>query len=368
MSVSLSRAVFVFGVLLVGACSSDSVGPPPKPPVGSLEPAETPSLGANVATQKERELPELYAAALASSGDAGSSFSRLVPLLNPDLAGFWSPTVPPAHDSAGIVAAHEALFGAFDDRTLKLSRIWRTASEQSIEWTMTGKQEREWMGVPPTHRAVAFRGLTLLWTKDDGTLVDIHVYFDAGLLRGQLLGTAPKELTTTASSPPAAVAGPPQVFEATPASEAEEARNVGIVKSWLGALENNKEADYLDVLADAIEVVTDEARWVGRDDARKYYKAVHKAIGQLDTTVNDAWGTPGFAVVEYDIDGEQLGSYSWVPLLASMPPRTTQLAHFDLVDVCEIRDGKISHVSRFGNPSQVLGRPAPPAADGGVRP
>jgi hypothetical protein len=107
----------------------------------------------------------------------------------------------------------------------------------------------------------------------------------------------------------------------------------------------------------------------GKDDVRKYYRATHKAIGQLDTTVNNDWGVAQYAIVEYDIDGEQLGAFSWIPLLAAVPARTTQLAHFDIVDVCEIRDGKIAHVWRYDNPTQVLGgSQAPLRGDAGAHP
>ena len=40
---------------------------------------------------------------------------------------------------------------------------------------------------------------------------------------------------------------------------------------------------------------------------------MHKAIGQLDTTVDNAWGVGRFAVVEYTIAGEQVAPLGWVP-------------------------------------------------------
>lgn len=353
---------------LLAACSSDTVPPPPKAPTGSLQPVAVADGGADVVTAKERALPDLYARALSSSSpDAGAPFSGLAPLLNPDLAQFSSPGLPPAHDPAGIVAAHASLFGAFDDRQLTLTRVWRTPNEQSLEWVMTGKHARDWMGVAATQKPVAFKGLTLLWTKDDGTLIDIHVYFDVGLLKAQLSGSGPKDLL--ALPPPTPPTGPAQVFEQTQTGSVDEQSNVAVVKARLSALENNKEPDYLATLADDVEVYTLESSspMIGKDDARKYFKATHKAIGQLDTTVNNAWGVAAYAVVEYDLDGEQLGPFSWIPLLAPLPANTTQLAHFDLVDVCEIQGGKITRVWRYDSPAEVLGRStsSSPATAGG---
>lgn len=351
-----SNLLMALSLLVVAACSEETVAPPPKPPVGALEPVAIVDGGADTVTAKERALPELYAKALSSPGaDGGAPFSGLAPLLNPDLAQFSAPGVTPAHEPSGIIAAHATLFGGFDDRRMTLTRVWRTPNEQSIEWVMTGKHAREWMGVPATQKPVAFKGMTLLWTKDDGTIVDIHVYFDIGLLRAQLAGTGPKELLALPS--PTGAPAAPQVFEQTQTGSANEKGDVAIVRSWLDALENNKEADYVGALADDVEIYTLESAspMKGKEDARKYYKATHKAIGQLDTTVNDAWGVAEYAIVEYDIDGEQLGAFTWIPLLAPLPARTTQLAHFDIVDVCEIRDGKIVRIWRYDDPAQIIG-------------
>jgi hypothetical protein len=345
------------------ACSSETVAPPPRPPVGSLEPVAEKAQSKDVVTNKERALPGLYAQALSSqsSPGGGAPFAGVIPLLNPDLAEFMTPGIPPAHEPEGIVAAHATLFGAFDDRKMTLTRVWRTPNEQSIEWVMTGKHARAWMGVAPTGKAVAFKGLTLLWTKDDGTLVDIHVYFDSGLLKAQLGGDGPKELV--AMPMPPAPSGDPQVIE-EPSASSEDSPNIRVVKGWLDALETNKDVAYGAAMADGATIDTLESATPMKspDDLRGYYRGVHKAIGQLDTTVNNAWSAGTYAIVEYDLDGEQLSAYSWIPLLAHQPSRSARLAHFDLVDVCEIRDGKIGHIWRYDSPAQMLEAGASPDA------
>jgi hypothetical protein len=113
-------------------------------------------------------------------------------------------------------------------------------------------------------------------------------------------------------------------------------------------------------LSDGAEIYTLQSPQPLRapDDVRKYFRATHKAIGQLDTIVNNSWGVAEFAVVEYDLDGEQLGPFSWIPLLANAPSRNTQVAHFDLVDVCEIRGGKIARIWRYDTPGQMLAAPS----------
>jgi ketosteroid isomerase-like protein len=331
----------------VGACSSEAVEPPPKPPVGSLDAVRVVGPSVDTVTAKERALPNLYANALSSQpGDTTAPFAQLAPLLNPDVAGFQSPGMSPVHDPAAIVEAHGKLFGAFDDRKMTLTRIWRSPSEQTLEWVMSGTQARPWAGVAPTHRRVVFQGVTLLWTKDDGSLTDIHVYFDAALVKGEL-GAGPKDVEAAAAALPEVPASKPQEFDQT--GPTDDNKNADLVKGALDALENNKEAEYVGAMADNLEVKTQErvAAAKGKAEAKAYYRAMHKAIGQLDTTVMGAWSVGSYAIVEYAIAGEQLGPIMWIPAARD------RVVRWEVVDICEIRDGKIGHVWRYDNPSQI---------------
>jgi hypothetical protein len=122
-----------------------------------------------------------------------------------------------------------------------------------------------------------------------------------------------------------------------------------VVKAALDALENNNEAAYVASMTDDVDVSTLEraspAR--GKADARTYYKTMHKTIGQLDTTVMGAWGVGQFAIVEYSIAGEQLGPIMWIPA------QRDRVVRWELVDVCEIHDGKIARIWRYDNPIQI---------------
>jgi ketosteroid isomerase-like protein len=339
----------LFSLTVVVACSSETVGPPPKPPIGSLTPVAASGPKVDTVTAKERALPELYAKALSSSAaDGGAQFGEIAPLMNADLSGFSSPGTTPEHDPAAIAAAHDKLFGAFDDRKVTLTRIWRTPGEQTLEWILTGTHARAWKGVAPTHKPVTIKGVTLLWTKDDGSITDIHVYFDVAVVRAEL-GAGPKDVEAPAPVPPPA--GGPQDFQQALPPSADETKNVDVVKSALDSLENLGEAGYVGVMADDLEVDSlEHATPVerGKVDAKAYYKAMHKAIGQLDTTIMGEWGVGKFAIVEYSIAGEQIGAIQWIP------SQRDKVVRFELVDICEVRDGKIARVWRYDNPGQVL--------------
>jgi hypothetical protein len=331
---------------LAAACSSATVAPPPVPPVNwqSLNAQPVVDAGADIVTAKERALADAYAAALASPG-----FAQLGSQLDED-AHFASPGMDDAHGRSSVVHAHDLLFGAFDERKVTTSRVWRTPSEQTVEWTMAGIHTRDWMGVTARHKPVSFRGLTLLWTKDDGSITDAHVYIDVAVVKAQL-GVGPKELL--ALPPPTLPASPAQVFEET--ASAEEKNEVGVVRAALDALENKSEPQYVGAMADDVEINTlcraQPAR--GKDDAKAYFKAMHKAIGQLDTTLDNAWGVAQFAVVEYFITGEQRGPIGWVPA------QRDKLIRLQIVDVAEVHEGKIARIWRYDNLAQIAASPTP---------
>jgi len=334
---------WILAVLVCSSCSGETVAPPPAPPVNwnSLAPRPAIDAGADIVSAMERTLPETYSRALASEG-----FAPLSPLLNDD-AHFASPGFQDANGRMAVVRAHEVLFGAFDQRKVVVDRVWRTPSEQTIEWTMSGVQARDWQGVPAKHRPVSFNGLALLWTRDDGTIVDVHLYTDVAVIKGQL-GVGPKELV---GLPPAVPAATPQVIEQT--GSPDESAPVTIVRSALDGLEGNNEGAYVAAMADDVEIHTQgraqPAR--GKDEAKAYFKAMRKAIGQLDTTVDNAWGVAQYAVVEYSIAGEQLGPIGWIPA------QRDKVVRMELVDIAEVREGKIIRIWRYDNPSQIVGNP-----------
>lgn len=326
---------------LVAACTSSTVGPPPAPPVDwhAFDVHRVLDAGPSGPTAKERAVAETYAAAMASPG-----LAQLAPSLDASVQ-FAFPGMSDARGRDAVLRAHGALFGAFDSRTIAMTRVLRTESAHALEWTMSGTQTQAWMGVAATRKTVSFKGLTILWTKDDGSIVDVHVYFDIAVVKAQL-GVGPKELLVL--PPPATGAtGAPQVFEQT--NSPDEKNNVAAVHAALDALENNNLAGYVATMTDDIEVYTlGRAQPMrGKDDMRASFKALHKAIGQLDTTVHNEWGIAQFAVVEYDIAGEQLGPIGWIAV------QRENVVRLHVVDVVEIRNAKIARVWRYDNPAEI---------------
>jgi hypothetical protein len=326
-------------LLLAAACSGETVAKPPPAPVNWQSFARSfTDAGASSPSAKESAIAQQYGDALGSPG-----FALLGHLLNEDAHfSFPAASLDDVTGRDAVVQAHAALFGAFDPRRFVASRVLRTASEQTVEWTLSGVQSRDWMGATATHKPVVFQGVTLLWTKDDGTVTDVHVYFDVAAVKAQV-GAGPRELEGLA--PPAIPSGPAQVVEAGP----QVPESAATVRTALAALENNSESAYVDTMADEVEVHTldraDPAR--GREEQRAYFKAIHKAIAQLDTTIDIALSVGAYAVVEYSITGEQLAPIGWVPL------QRDRVVKLHVVDVAEVQNAKVARVWRYDNPSEM---------------
>ena len=333
---ALTPALFIgFVGFVAAACSSELVARPPPPPVNwrSLEVRPPPpDAGPTSATRKERAAGDAYLKALESPG-----FAALGRLLDEDVHFAFAGSKD-VHGRENAVHMHDVLLGAFDARTFVTTRGLLTDSAQVIEWTMTGVHRA-------SHKRVALRGLTLLSTKDDGSLVDVHVYFDEALVNAQL-GVGPRGLVEL-PPPPAPTAAPQEVQQV---HSPEESANAAVVRDSLEAFENKAALAYLATMSEDVEVTTLEAAKParGKTDALAYFKAMHKAIAQLDTGIDNIWGIGSFVVVEYHIVGEQRGPLGFIPA------QKDNLFKMFVVDVVELQGGKIARVWRFDNPRQIL--------------
>jgi hypothetical protein len=336
----LTAFPFAMAAVLV-ACSGENAGSPPPAPIDwhSFDVPHGPVVVSPGPTPRERAVAEAYAGVIGSS-DLSALQSRLAGDVH-----FAFPGLPEGRGKESVVRSHETLFGPFDQRVMRIMRLWRTESAQVLEWTMTGVQTREWMGAPVTGKPVAFKGLTVLSTKDDGTISDVHVYFDVAMVKAQL-GVGPKGL---AAVPPAtAPGGPPEELDQSHGPD--EANNVLVARATIDALEKNDEAAYAATMTEDVVVETLERAQPmrGREEERAYFRSMHRVIGMLDTTLDIAWGVTRYAVAEYFIAGEQIGPLGWVPL------QRDNVVRLQVADVMEIRDGKVAHIWRYDNPAQIL--------------
>ena len=284
-----------------------------------------------------RPVAGLYARAIESP-----QFVSLSPALDEAADGSF-PGLAEVIGREQVVALHELLFGAFDNRSMNLRRVFTTAGMQAVEWTLSGVQARDWMGVPATRAPVVFEGVTLLWTAGR-TISDVHTYFDVASVKAQL-GAGPKELRGIARLRPPS--GPPETYRENDAPR--ELGNASVVRRELDALGLDDSKNYLATMVGAVEVGSVEPTQAahGKAEARAYYQRMHGDIWSLDTTITNVWGISRFVVVEYRIGGMQMRSLGWVP------PRADNVVTLHMVDVVELRDEEITQIARYGNLAEI---------------
>ncbi len=330
--------------LVASACAAETVSMPPPAPVhfspAGAATAAKPS--PTVATQRERGVADAYVKALASPG-----LIEIGLLVGEDVRFTFG-----THDTRGrqaVIKAHDKVFGAFGDRKFTTSRIWLTDSThlldcQALEWTMTGVQERPWLGVAPAGKPVSIKGLTLFWTDDDGVISEIHTYLDEEVVKAQL-GVGPAELLQLPL--PRAGVAPPQVLERKGAPE--EMANVATARRMIQSLEDGQEAAFLATMTDDVALETlDAADAVrGQEAERASFRALRRSVRQLDTVIQNAWGVGSFAIVEYEITGLQTAPLRRHNVAEGSSARAF---HTQRVDVVEFRAGKIVRIRRYSDP------------------
>lgn len=327
-------------MLLVG-CTSAAVVSPPAPPVDwqAFDARRTVDAGPGGPTAKERAAAEAYVGALSSR-----NLEALGPMLDSG-AHFMFPGFGGARGREAVVRAHQALFGAFEDRQLDVSRVWRTDDAQMIEWTFRGVLERPFGRIAPTHEPSRFRGLTLLWTNDDGAITDIHTYFDESAIGDRSdAGAAGGE----AEAPAAQADGGdgPQFFERS--GSLTERLDLECVRSSLDALEQNRDADYVSSATDDVELFPGgrEKALRGKDALLGYVRALHKSIRQLDTTIENVWAIADFVIVEYEMAGEQVGPIGGVPA-------DGRVVSLHVADVVQLTSGRMNRIWRYDDPAEL---------------
>lgn len=323
-------------ITALAACSAELVERPENTAIDrrSLEPKQTIDAGPGVATALEKQIATRYLAALSSP-----TFVGLDKLVDDDASFVYVGNKLDAHGKKDVLAAHEKLFGEIEPRTFAATRVLLTDRNQIIEWTLAGQDKA-------SKKPIGLRGVTLVDTKDEGTIRTLRVYFDEALPSAQR-GQTPKLLAKL--PPPALPSAPPLVADQK--HDATEQTNLKVVSDWLDALENN-EQKYLASMTADVEMQTPEAAnpFKGLAEQHDYYVLMHKVFNNtLDTQLVTGWGIDSYVVVEYRIVGDMraaLGAGGWVKAKNGTVTIYT-------LDVIHLRAGKIDSVARYDDPGQI---------------
>ena len=329
------RSDALVALAMLAACAPETVPRPAKPPAdyASLKPKAVTQDDPLAATELERQIAAKYIKALSAADFAG-----LEQLFDEDAHFVFVGDKLDSHGRREIMAAHTKLLGSLSPRQFAARRVLITDRTQAIAWTLTGNDKA-------TQKAVGITGMSLVWTKDDGTISDLHMFFDEAVLHAQL-GGEPKVLQSVPLAQ--APSGPPEIVDQTHAPD--EAKHAQIASDWLDDFEKG-EPKYLAAMTDDVEFETLEAAkpMHGQADARVHYDRMHHAIGNIDTQlIPPALAAGDFVEVEYRIVGEMRDKVAFIPRL-NIP-----LITLYVVDVLQFKGDKIAHVWRYDDPLQIL--------------
>jgi predicted ester cyclase len=340
------RAVLLLTVLAcgpaLGACGSSDIE---QPPAASVDPrlyqdagARAPAVAEKSHAEKEREAVDAVNRAM------GGDFKALTPLFDPDADFSFSPGMVDASDRDGMLKALGDAFAAFSDRKYAARDIWLAEDAAIVAWDMQAMQSGDYMGIKPTGKQVGIKGLTILWFQANGLIKDMHLYMDVGAVLAQL-GAAPKGADV--SAPSVTLATSPEVFVA--AGNDQEQKNIAILNASYDALEAKNEAGFLAPFADDVEVfrLDHDGPVRGKEERRKYFKTITHGLSQFSQDPKYAWGVGPFAIEEYVLKGINSG-----PLGPAQA--TGHSVNLHLVDVNEMKDGKIVRKWSFGNSLELL--------------
>ena len=341
-------------LMVVAACGGG--GPEPSGPAkASLHPVASASVAPLASASAT---PSVSASSNASQPPARVAFTDAVPrFLKANRAAFH------AHDAKRIAELYardaviaspsargleetdpssmrrdlEALYLAFPDADLSVSRVLATGNVALMEWVITGTNKGDFMGLGVTGKTIGYRGVSVLMFDDFGQVSHETMYFDLGTVMGQL-GLGPKGLKVR----PADVASPvePEIIFGDDPSTVD---NVAALKDLYAALDRHDEKA---VLAKTSDQLLFSAAPRSTDLKRTdYVKSIRdEALGFSDckTETVACWSIGPWAACETlwtaTMKGEALG----------MRPNH-QKGSVHGIDLVKLESGKIARIESFSN-------------------
>jgi ketosteroid isomerase-like protein len=323
-------------LLALCACETpDTLPRPERPPAdyASLTAATGRDGGPLVATQRERGIAKAYMDVLSDPALAG-----LDALFDEDAHFVFAGDEYESHGRIEVRSAHKKLLDALASRTFKARRVLLTDRSQAIAWTMNGKDGSNGSDV-------GVNGIALVQTKDDGTVSDIHLFYDEGIINAQR-GLEPKQLGSGKIKPPPMPSGDPEIVEQAHGSNEE--RNLQVVSDWLDPGLERDPGKYQAAMSNGIVIETAEnPPMTGIAAAMADRDSWHRSIQSLDVQVMPPLIAAGdFVAVEYRLVGTMVNRIGFFPSVNA-------LIQMYGVDIVQVKDGRITHVWRYDDPLQL---------------
>jgi steroid delta-isomerase-like uncharacterized protein/uncharacterized protein (TIGR02246 family) len=254
-------------------------------------------------------------------------------------------SVAGANDVTGraqIEANMAEWFQTFSQVKLGFSRVWMKDDVIVIEWVINGTHSGELMGVKGTQEQIGHAGLSVVTFGDGKGVLRENRYGDLGAVATQI-GAA----KGAKARPVPPIPSTTETIVAT--SSADEAKNVELAKAMFSAIEKKSEKDFVAALADDVELegFIHLAPVDGKEEAKKFFKAVTTAFPDAKFDVKRAWGLGDYVIAEYELTGTHKGA------LGQIKPTNRKVA-IEGVDVMKMKGGKLSRAWTYTNGLQLM--------------
>jgi steroid delta-isomerase-like uncharacterized protein/uncharacterized protein (TIGR02246 family) len=339
-------ALSVCALSTVAACGEEAaVAPPPQPPVATVTapapppppPLETtpppappkPSMAEmqKVAMQTALEGLNAHDAAKFASVYADNAMVSVAGLN--ELAG-----------RAAVEQNMKEWFETFSKIKLGFRRVWIKGDVLVLEWVINGTHSGDLFGVKGKENPIGHYGLSLVWFDENGKVKRENRYGELGAVLTQADGKQKaKEIPTV-----------PAAAEMIPAKGSpEEDKLLEAAKGLHAAVEKKSEADFLALVSDdfVYEGVVGFDQIKGKADTKKFFGGLTKAFPDIKFSPSAAWAIGDYVIVEYQMSGTHKAALGTVP--ASKKP-----VNVHLVDVAQIKDGKVQRAWTYQNSVEFL--------------
>jgi steroid delta-isomerase-like uncharacterized protein len=299
-------------------------------------------------------LSELIPAALKGVGDAFNAHDakKFASFYTDDSVVADYGGGPAAHGRDDTTRMVQMLFDTFADAKLASTRVWIKGNVAVTEIAWSGVMNADMMGIKASKKAVGQLRVHVTWFNDDGLIKEEHQYADSAGLIAQM--TAKKG----APAVPVLPTGPTEVHVGKGTPDEDK------LADWGKSLDDVLSKD--DPKAAAALFADDGDEWVntsggpavkGKKDLAKSLGVWFKAFPDQKWATGNAWGIDGFAIVEDSISGTQKGPLG--PLAAS----NKLVNGWHWIEILQpTADGKILHLSSYGNMIEATSQISPPKA------
>ncbi|MCC6525897.1 MAG: ester cyclase [Polyangiaceae bacterium] len=244
--------------------------------------------------------------------------------------------------AAAVGKQFEALFAAFPDLQVKMTRVLVAGDSVVSEYVVTGTNTGEFMGEKATGKKIGYAGASAMNLGADGKIAHESMYYDQGTVAAQL-GKGPKGMTARA-----VLTAPTAEAEILVAGDAD-AKNVDLVKAMNeGMMKKDKAA--ADMLTDDVVVSMqyDPADQSGKKAVLKSNEDMMKAFVDQKVDVKGCVAAGAYVACE------TAWTATWKGDAMGMKA-TGKTGTVHGIDVTRVNGGKVAGITGYGNGLEFAG-------------